>query len=141
MYPLVILKIQLFITAIIIVVCPYWLDNMNDAFYVLLLQSFIVFFAPDAALASSVFYKCFPIFKRFTYASFTYAMSRAVTYIITSFGFVYLVDIFGNWGTLLIMVPICVGYAVGLRYFEKLDRETDISQSTATPVVAVNLAQ
>lgn len=121
-YPLVILKAKLYISFAIIITCPYWLDHINHPFYLLLLQSAIIFFAADAAPATSIFYKHFPVFKRFTYISFTYALSRALTYLITSFGLVYLTEIFNNWGILLIMVPVCIGYTIGLRHFEKLDR-------------------
>ncbi len=121
-YPLLILKVKLFASCAIIITCPYWLDHMTHPFHLLLLQSAIIFFAADAAPATSIFYKHFPVFKRFTYISFTYAMSRALTYVITSFGLVYLTEYFSNWGILIIMVPICIGYFIGLRYFEKLDK-------------------
>lgn len=120
-YPLIILKVKLIVSFIIMVSCPYWLDQITDPFYLLLLQSAIIFFAADAAPATSIFYKYFPVFKRFTYISFTYALSRALTYVITSFGLVYLTEKFGNWGILLVMVPVCIGYMMGLRHFEKLD--------------------
>ena len=121
-YPLIILKVKLLISSIIIITCPYWLNNITDPFYLLFLQSAVIFFAADAAPATSIFYKHFPVFKRFTYISFTYALSRALTYVITSFGLVYLTESFGNWGILIIMVPVCVGYTIGLRHFENLDR-------------------
>jgi MHS family proline/betaine transporter-like MFS transporter len=121
-YPLIILKVKLLISSVIIITCPYWLDNITQPFYLLFLQSAVIFFAADAAPATSIFYKHFPVFKRFTYISFTYALSRALTYVITSFSLVYLTETFSNWGILIVMVPICVGYALGLRHFEKLDR-------------------
>ncbi len=142
-YPLIILKVKLIISFLIIITCPYCLDNITSPFYLLLLQSAIIFFAADAAPATSIFYKHFPIFKRFTYISFTYAMSRALTYICTSFGLVYLVDIFGNWGVLIIMVPICIGYAIGLRHFEKLDKKINDPESNIPKATGVtpNFAQ
>ncbi len=134
-YPLIILKIKLFVSFFIIILCPYWLNHITDPFYLLLLQSAIIFFAADAAPATSIFYKHFPVFKRFTYISFTYALSRALTYLVTAFGLVYLTENFGNWGTLIIMVPVCVGYMIGLRHFEKLD---DIdSRTLAQPIESV----
>jgi hypothetical protein len=42
--------------------------------------------------------------------------------VITSFGLVYLTEKFGNWGILIVMVPVCIGYMLGLRHFEKLDQ-------------------
>ncbi len=121
-YPLIILKVKLFVSLIIILTCPYWLDHITSPFYLLLLQSSIIFFAADAAPATSIFYRHFPVFKRFTYISFTYALSRALTYVVTAFGLVYLTEKFGNWGILIVMVPVCIGYMLGLRHFEKLDK-------------------
>lgn len=120
-YPLIILKAKLIISSAIILTCPYWLNHISHPFYLLVLQCLIIFFAADAAPATSIFYRHFPVFKRFTYISFTYALSRALTYIVTSFGLVYLTEIMGNWGILIIMAPVCIGYMIGLKHFENLD--------------------
>lgn len=120
-YPLKILKVKLFISSLIICSYSYWLKHMQSEFHVLMLQSCIIFFAADASPATSVFYKYFPVLKRFTYISFTYALSRAVVYVVTSFGLVYLIKYFGEWGSLVIAMPVFVGYMFGLRHFEKLD--------------------
>lgn len=122
-YPLKILKIKFFISLIIIMSYPYWLDNLQSDFHVLLLQSCIIFFAADASPATSIFYKYFPVLKRFTYISFAHALSRAVVYVITSFGLVYLTKDLGSWGILIIAVPVFVGYIFGLYHFEKLEKE------------------
>ncbi|MBY0281692.1 MAG: MFS transporter [Alphaproteobacteria bacterium] len=128
-YPLKILKVKLLISSIIIMSYPYWLDNLQSEFQVLLLQCCIIFFAADASPATSVFYKYFPVLKRFTYISFTYALSRAVVYIITSFGLVYLTEYLGSWGTLIITVPVFTGYILGLWHFEKLEVEQKTDRS------------
>lgn len=125
-YPLIILKVKLWISVLILLVCPYWLNYATHPSQILLLQILLVFFAADAAPATSVFYKYFPVFKRFTYISFTYALSRALTYLFTSFGLVYLTKNLGNWSILIIMMPICVGYVIGLRHFEELDQKDKV---------------
>ncbi len=125
-YPLKILKIKLFISAIIIIGYPYWLNNLQSDFHVLLLQSCIIFFAADASPATSIFYKYFPVLKRFTYISFTHALSRAVIYVITSFSLVYITKYLGSWGMLIIAVPVFVGYIFGLLHFEKLEKENSL---------------
>lgn len=120
-YPLKILKIKLFISSLIILSYPYWLNHLESELQVLMIQSCIIFFAADASPATSVFYKYFPVLKRFTYISFIYALSRAIVYIIASFGLVYLTQYLGSWGTLIITVPVFLGYVVGLWHFEKLE--------------------
>lgn len=106
-------------------ICPYLLDNIRDPNYLLLLQSAIIFFACDSSPATSIFYRYFPVFKRFTYIGFLYALSRTVTYLTTAFGFIYLIDYFGNYGVLIIMMPISIGYFLGLKHFENLEQVND----------------
>jgi hypothetical protein len=132
-YPLKILKIKLFISSAIIISYPYWLNNLHHELHVLLLQCCIIFFAADASPATSIFYKYFPVLKRFTYISFTYALSRAVIYVITSFGLVYLVESFGSWGTLIITIPVFMGYIFGLWHFEQLETEKNLSSTMHSP--------
>lgn len=120
-YPLKILKVKLAISFAIVLSYPYWLNNFHHEFHVLLLQCCIIFFAADASPATSIFYKYFPVLKRFTYISFTYALSRAVIYVITSFGLVYLTKFHGSWGTLIITIPVFMGYIFGLGHFEQLE--------------------
>ena len=90
-YPLKILKIKLVIFSIGILICPYLLESTHSPIHVFVIQSFIVLFAVDTVPAVSIFFKHFPVFKRFTYSSLIYAVSRAMMYIITSFGIIYLV--------------------------------------------------
>lgn len=71
----------------------------------------------------AIFFKHFPVFKRFTYANVTYAIAHTSMYIVTSFGTVYLVKTLGNYGLLVIMIPLIVGYTFGLHHFEKLEKE------------------
>lgn len=122
-YPLKILKYKFAISALIMLSYPYWLGHLESKSHVLLLQSCIIFFAADASPATSIFYKYFPVLKRFTYINFTYALSRAVVYVIASFGLVYLTEYIGNWGVLVIAIPVFIGYMLGLLYFEKLEKE------------------
>jgi MFS family permease len=130
-YPLKILKVKFIISALIMLSFPYWLNHLQNNVHVLLLQSSIIFFAADASPATSIFYKYFPVLKRFTYISFTYALSRAVTYVIASFGLVYLTRHLGSWGTLIISCPVFLGYILGLRHFEKLEnQEKSLEQNT-----------
>lgn len=122
-YPLNILKVKLAIFATFMLVCPYLLGHIDSSFQLLLIQLFVVIFVPTDFPAASIFYVHFPVFKRFTYASLMYALSRALMSVITSFGIVYLIDYFGHWGILVIMVPIILGYRFGLSHFQRLEQE------------------
>lgn len=125
-HPLKILKWNLVIFFCFIIITPTLLTLVRSPFEMLLIQSFIVTFALGAAPALSIFYKHFPINIRFTYGGMIYVIPRALMNVITSFGLVYLVDLFGYNGFLIIMLPVLAGYMFGLNYFIKLEKETGI---------------
>jgi hypothetical protein len=120
-HPLRILKIKLIIFAALVAAVPYFLDTVATPFGILVFQLFITLVAPTGYPAVAVIFAHFPVFTRFRYASFIYAFSRALMYVVTSFGLVYLVESFGNWGLLVIMIPATISYALGRRHFEKLE--------------------
>jgi MFS family permease len=123
-YPLLLIKIKLIIFSIICIFFPYILSHLSSSFDLLIFQIFMITFSLSYSSAMPIFYKYFPVFKRYTYASFLYAMSRTVIYVSTTFGIVYLTDLFGNYGILLIMLPTMVGFAYGVLYFEDLEKES-----------------
>jgi hypothetical protein len=71
----------------------------------------------------SLFLKHIPILRRFTTASFFYASSRAVTYVITSFSLVFLTDLLGYYGLWIIMLPVNIGFIWGVQHFKKLENQ------------------
>ena len=120
-YPLKILKAIVCIYSIFILITPYLLSvvsNPSELFYI---QLFSGVFALGIIPGSSILYKHFPIFKRFTYTSMLYAFSRIFMYGVTSFGLIYLVKFFGDYGFLILMAPIIIGYVLGLSHFEYLE--------------------
>ncbi|WP_375333319.1 MFS transporter [Candidatus Tisiphia endosymbiont of Xenochironomus xenolabis] len=120
--PLLTMKIILFICSIFIIFCPYLLNNIN-AVYQLFLVQFVILLLDGLSPVLPICYKSFPVFKRFTCASITFAASRALMFVITSFGFVYLIEHFGHWGLWFIMVPAIISFAYGFFHFEKLAKE------------------
>jgi hypothetical protein len=121
-YPLKILKVKLIIFFGFILLYPYILHNSSSPFEVMLMQLGIVFFGVNVLPAGPIFYSHFPIFRRFTYTGFAYALSRAIVHLVTSFGFIYLTEHLGSYGILVIMIPILVGFTFGLNHFEKLEQ-------------------
>lgn len=122
-YPLKILKAKLIIFIIFILACPYLLNNLGSPNELLLMQIFAVAFVPTVYPATPIFYMHFPIFKRFTYPCLIHSLSRALMYVITSFGIAYLVDWFNHFSILIITIPIMIGYIFSILHFEKLERE------------------
>jgi MFS family permease len=119
--PLKILKIKLLAFFLFILICPFCLEQATTGLEIFFLQAIMVALAPDTAPAVPIFLSHLPILKRFTYASITYAFSRACMYIVTSFGLIYLINWFDHWGLWLIFLPAILVFALGLHHFQSLD--------------------
>ena len=123
-YPLKIVKITVAISSIVILCIPYLLSNISLPIHLLLIQLFTGALGIYISPAQAVFFNHFPILKRFTCAGFVYALSRALMYIITSFGLVWMTEKHGNLGLLFIFVPVIIGFWFGLLHFEGLEKST-----------------
>lgn len=124
-HPLKIIKVRLTIFGVFIIFIPYLLFNLTTVMNLLCIQVLICIFKPVQTPAAAIFLAHFPIFKRFRYVSFAYALSRALMYVITSFGFVYLTKTFSHWGLLIVFVPVIIGFKYGLSHFEKLEKANE----------------
>lgn len=123
-YPILIIKIKFVIFTIFILICPYLLDNVHTPSQLFIIQSFIMAFVLEIVPGTSIFIKYFPVLRRFTYTAFLYALSRALMFIVTGVGCIYLTKYFGNYGLLAIIIPLLIGFAFGVLYFEKLEKES-----------------
>jgi len=123
-YPILILKVKLVAFIVFIFICPYLFDNAKTPYDIFWIQSFTMIFILDDIPATTILVTHFPVFKRFTSVAVIYALSRAMMYIITSFGLVYLTKYYGHWGLLAITIPVVIGYTFGILHFEKLEKES-----------------
>ncbi len=122
-YPLKILKLRSFLNLIFIICLPYALISAKSPYFVFILQVLTITFGLSPHPGFGVFYAHFPVLKRFTYATFLYALTRAIMYIVTSFGLFLITEKFGYYGLWLLMIPLAVGFSWGVNYFEKLDNK------------------
>lgn len=120
-HPLKILKVRGFIFLIAMPICLYLLSKVSSPEELFKLQ--LLFITTSVCLdpAAAVFYKHFPIFKRFRYSSFMHAISKILVYVVTSFGLVYLTEI-SYYGALVIMIPLGILFILSVSHFEKLER-------------------
>ena len=102
-------------------ICLFLLSNVSTATELFRLQLLLVTTSVCLDPAASVFYKHFPIFKRFRYSSFMHAISKIIVYITTSFGLVYLTNI-SYYGALVIMLPLGVLFLLSVNHFQKLEK-------------------
>jgi MFS family permease len=120
-HPIRILKIRWVFIFLLMVSIPFLIINLNSPLQLFFMQSLILFFNLGGLPADAVFFYHLPIYRRFTFASFLYALSRAIMYIITSFGLVYLGSYFGPFGLWFLSLPIIVAYLYGILHFQNLE--------------------
>lgn len=133
-HPFKLVKARLYIFVPFILIYPYVLVNHLTPATSFFLQAFGWFFCPTALPALPILYSYFPVFRRFTYSSLIYALTRAFMHIVMSFGLIYLTGFLGHWGILVIAIPVLAGFTWGIRYFEKQEQDnpnSDYSQSLA----------
>jgi MFS family permease len=122
-HPLRILKTRGTVVFFMMAVMPFLIMVITNPVQLFVMQIFIVVLTLGSLPADAVFIYHLPMYSRFTYASFLYAIARALMYIVTSFGLVYLVDCFGVFGLWFITLPITTAFLYGVRIFEGLERK------------------
>lgn len=123
--PLKIVKVRTWLFLPFVVAYPLLMKYMPSPTVFFWLQAFSSFFVLMVTPALAVFMEYFPVFKRFTYVSTIYAGSRAVIYVVTSFGLVYLTEAFGHWGMWVLLAPTTIGLLWAVRHFENLRKSVN----------------
>lgn len=122
-HPIKILKIKGILMLLLMISQPFLMMVTHSPLQLFLIQALIVMVALDSMPAEAVLIYHLPTWRRFTYASFLYALSRALMYIIISFGLVYLGNHLGHFGLWLITLPVTGAYLYGVSHFEGLERQ------------------
>lgn len=125
-HPIKIIKIKSILSFILILFLPFIILKINNSNQLFILQSFIVLLSLWGTPADAVLIHHLPIYLRFTFASVLYALSRAIIYVVTSFGLIYLTNYLGVFGIWLITIPAVVSYYYGVSHFEDLERKIGI---------------
>lgn len=121
-YPLFISKFIGFSFLVTIILIPYILAKEVNNYEIFIVQTLLIF-GLNCSPSDSIFIKHFPVFRRFTAVTFGYALSRAVMYVIISFGLVYLTEWFGFYGIWIIAFPIALLWIRAIYYYESLEKE------------------
>ncbi len=121
--PCKIAKFRAYGFLIISIIVSYLSTFASSSTDIMIIQSLLMLFTLNTFPVTPIFLKNLPVLKRFTYTAMIYAISRCITPVICSFSLIYLVDYFGNYGLLVLMLPITIGYLLGLDHFEKLEKE------------------
>jgi hypothetical protein len=120
-HPFKILKGKFYLFFSSMIFFPIVLIYTNNPTYIFIFQCIAALFVFDHIPASPIFYKHFPVFRRFTYTSFLSAFAKLLSYFITSFGLVFTTAYLGYWGIFIILIPVGIGFYIGVSYFQKLE--------------------
>ena len=126
-YPLKILKFKALLYLPCLAIFPILLNNSPTPSTIFFMQSVGIMIGLTGIPADAILFAHFPVFKRFTYVSFIYAISRSIMAVVTSFGLVYLTDFFGPWGLYFILIPFTLSFLWGVYHYERLEHRTDRS--------------
>jgi MFS family permease len=129
-HPLKILKIQLILSAIFAISCPFLLNYVTTSYHLSFIQYGMLLFSIHGLPAFPVFYKHIPILQRFRWAGLPYALGRAIMFVISSYGIVYLIDWFGNLGLLFLFLPALALYTIALYYFINLEKKKTLDNQS-----------
>ncbi len=117
-HPLKILTVRITIFGILALFIPMILDSLTTSFELLMFQLCIAVIAPTGFPARAIFFSSFPVLNRFTCTSLVFALSRAIMYMVSSFGLFFLTNKYGHTGILILVVPIIIGYIYGIISFK-----------------------
>ena len=124
-HPLKILKIRGALSGILTLFLPWLIASCSSPNQFFLLQAALLFLSLSSSPSEAILIKSIPVLRRFTASSIIYALSRALIYVITSFSLVYLTNGLGDYGLLIVMLPITVGFLWGVRHFETLEKKQE----------------
>ena len=122
-HPIKILKIKGTLFLFVMVFLPFLIVNSTSSIQLFFIQASILLLILGTVPADAVFLTHFPLYRRFTYASFLFSIAHALMYAIISFGLVYLGSYFGHFGLWFITLPIAVAYLSGVYHFKGLERK------------------
>ncbi|MBS0186410.1 MAG: MFS transporter, partial [Proteobacteria bacterium] len=126
-YPMKILKFKALLFIPFLCLLPFLINNSPTASMIFFIQVVGITLGLSGIPADAILYAHFPVFKRFTYVSFIYAISRSLMAIVTSFGIAYLTSFLGAWGLYFIFIPLIFSFLWGIYHYEKLENQTNRS--------------
>ena len=127
MNPLKIVKTRAILFFCIMPLFPLVMSKYPVPSVVILFQCLAGIFMLEDVPAGSIFFKNFPVLKRFKYAASLNALAEVTVNVITSLGLVWATLNFGYSGILIIFVPAGLLFIMALGYFEK--KESQVSAS------------
>jgi MHS family proline/betaine transporter-like MFS transporter len=122
-HPLKLQRIRGTLGLLVLIALPFLITSVTSPLQLFVIQSLLCVFRLDDVPSIPVFLSHFPVYCRFMSATLLFALSRALMYIVTSFGLIYLVSYWGLFGIWLIALPVAIAYLCSLSHFVGLERK------------------
>ncbi len=123
-HPMKILKFKTLLYLPFVCLFPFLLSNSPTPSTIFFIQVIGAMIGLGGVPAVAILVAHFPVFKRFTYISFMYAISRSLMAVVTSFGLVYLTEFMGAWGLYCILIPVSLCFLWGVCHYSRLENLT-----------------
>lgn len=136
-HPINILKVKVKIFFFTALLFPVVLTYSNSLILIFSMQSLVIAFALEVVPAVSVVIKHFSVLNRFTAVSFVFALTRALVFVITSFGLVYLTEWFGHYGLWFVCLTTPCAVLWGANHFVALEKAAGRFPSPPPDKIAV----
>ena len=123
-HPIKIIKVSTFVFIGSILFIPYCLENIH------VLGGEIIIFALQMGMELVAFmniliwFRHFPISKRFTTVATIFGISSASGYAVSSYGLIPLTEWFGYYGIWALYLPFVIGFIWALKYLIKLEKDS-----------------
>jgi len=121
-HPLKITRLRGYIFIFLAILFPFLINITTHPLQIFAIQATLLITSLEVTPSEAALFKHFPTLKRFTITSFLYALTRALMYVITSLGLVYLTEAFGHYGLWILMMPISIGFLYGVNHFIRLEK-------------------
>ena len=125
-YPLYISKIKAYLFFALVILLPFIITYANNPYLFFSIQALLLLTSIGDCPSAAIFIKHIPVLKRVTATSFIYAATRAIMYIITTFGLFFLTEWFGHFGLWIVTIPVTIAFLWGIKHFETLEQEKGI---------------
>lgn len=136
-FPLLLFRLRLIVFIIFSLLLPYFMDISSSPMELLYIQGFMMFFMPTSACGAPIFFSHVFVGKRFKFVFRTFAISRAIVYVLVSFYLIKLIEYFGYYGIYFLSIPILSFTFWGIHVFFQLEKEngTDVSKWINSPSI------
>lgn len=121
--PLRIIRVKSIINSLLFLCSPIILTFAYNDVDIIAFQCALLFFGLSDFNIMPYIYKAIPTIKRFRLGAMSFAVSRAVVSVLTSFGIVLLEPYTGVYTYLLLCAPFTIGYIFAIKHFTELDKK------------------